>query len=148
LPETRVIELTVGWPVQIGADMENGRGWRTVQRLAAIVVALLTFGNALLLFFIGAIGPVTEYVQSLTFGAGLANLGASVLLVLGATDLRFQRWSRWMFPLAAGALLQAAALMLGIVRYYWGKPQAEDYLFEALVCTLFAFLTPWWGRLR
>jgi hypothetical protein len=134
--------------VLIGADMEHGRGWRIAQRVAAVVVALLVLGNALLLFFVGAIGPVPEYVRSLTFGAGFANLGASVLLVLGATDLRFQRWSRWMFPLAAGTLLLAAALLLGVALYYWGKPQTTDYLFEALVCALLALLTPWWGRFR
>jgi hypothetical protein len=134
--------------VLIGAEMENGRGWRIAQRIAAVVVALLAVGNALLLFFVGAIGPVPESVRSLTFGAGLANLGASVLLVLGTTDVHLQRWSRWMFPLAAGTLLLSAALLLGVVLYYWGKPQTTDYLLAALVCALFAFLSPWWGRFR
>jgi hypothetical protein len=128
--------------------MEHGRGWRIAQRVAAVGVALLAVGNALLLFLAGGIGPVPESVRSLTFGAGLANLGASVLLVLGATDLRLQRWSRWMFPLAAGTLLLAAALVLGVVLYYWGRPQTTDYLFAALVCALLAFLSPWWGRFR
>jgi hypothetical protein len=134
--------------VLVGAEMENGRGWRTAQRLAAVGVAILVLGNAVLLFFVGAIGPVPEDVRSLIFGAGLANLGASVLLALGTTDLHLQRWSRWMFPLAAGALLLAVALLLGVALYYWGKPQTTDYLFEALVCALFAILTPWWGRFR
>ncbi|MFN8663105.1 MAG: hypothetical protein U0075_14555 [Thermomicrobiales bacterium] len=52
------------------------------------------------------------------------------MITLGAADLSLQRWSRWMFPLAAGALLVAAALLLGVVGYYWGKPQTSDYLFE------------------
>lgn len=128
--------------------MDNGRGWRTVQRLAAVVVALLTLGNALLLFFVGAIGPVPEYPQSLVFGAGFANLAAGALLTLGAADLGFQRWSRSMFPLAAGALLLAAALLLAVAWYYRGRPQTSDYLFEALICTLLALLTPWWRRRR
>lgn len=128
--------------------MENGRGWRILQRLAVVIIALLTLGNALLLFFVGSTGPIPGYPQTLLSGAGFAKLAAGILLALGAAAMGSQRWARPLFALAGVALLLAAALLLALAWHFQGRPQASDYIFDALICMVLALLTPWWRRRR
>jgi len=118
--------------------MDDERGWRIVRVVAAVTVALGSLALAALLFIIGMVfaHPVfggTPVLQAVLVAASLCCLAACFLVTMRATGTD----PGWAYPVAAAALVLAAALvvMSGI---------AEPKIYALPLCLL-ALVTPWWA---
>jgi hypothetical protein len=122
--------------------MFDKRWWRTVwqivRNLAAGFVVVGSLALAAILFFLGAFIAHDPFVGTPGMRAALFVASFCCLATCIVVSMRFIRTGPgWSYPVAAAALVLAAALvaMSGI-----GEPETI-----ALLLCLLALVTPWWA---